>query len=180
MAGKVCPSRTRGRLSAQLGRFHASPSCCWLDHRVLRATSGPSRSMGIPVDRRFGRPRNIRCCCAAASRKTVGVEIQLAWSVSIRAPGVASSGTWSPGQALRTGGRDMIAGGPWRGRVGACRRFAISHREWAEAVGEDGCAGAAVVLCPHYRRRLAVLRAARAPALCDPAHAAAAQISAFG
>jgi hypothetical protein len=163
MAGKVCPSRTRRRLSALPDRFHASPSCCWLDHRVRRATPGPSRCMGVRVDRRFERPGNIRCGCAAASRKNGGMGIRLAWSVAIHAPGVASSGTWSPGQALRTGGRDMIAGGPWRGRVGACRRFAISHREWAEAVGEDGCAGAAVVLCPHYRRRLEARRAARAP-----------------
>jgi len=146
MAGKVCPSRTRRRLSALPDRFHASPSCCWLDHRVRRATPGPSRCMGVRVDRRFERPGNIRCGCAAASRKNGGMGIRLAWSVAIHAPGVASSGTWSPGQALRTGGRDMIAGGPWHGRVGACRRFTIFR--WDRPPGLSGKMAAPGLLCP--------------------------------
>ena len=111
----------------------------------------------------------------------MGVEIRLAWSVAIRAPGVASSGTWSPGQALRTGGRDMIAGGPWRGRVGACRRFAISRWD-----GPPGLSGKMAV--PGLLLSYALITGddwkpyeqPAPPALCDPAHAAAAQISAFG
>jgi hypothetical protein len=110
MAGKVCPSRTRGRLSAQLGRFHPSPPCCWVD-RCASRIAGTIPLHGHPCRsalREAGEHLLLLRCCPKKER---GVEIRLAWSVSIRVPGVASSGTWSPGQALRTSGRDVIAGG---------------------------------------------------------------------
>jgi hypothetical protein len=55
---------------------------------------------------------HIGCFRAAVTEKNdKATAIRLAWPVSSCVPGVASSGTWSPEQALSTGGRDIIAGG---------------------------------------------------------------------
>ena len=80
------------------------------------------------------------CCsrAAVAGKNDKAMTIRLAWSVCRSAcPGGASSGAGSPGQALSTGGRDMIAGGDGSA-AGSGHAAASSFRA---GMGLRGCRG---------------------------------------